>query len=217
MQSDNYIPAAGFGFLTRLYDPLVRITCRETYFKKRLIETAEIKPGQHLLDVGCGTGTLLMQIHQFKASVYLHGLDGDADILKLAHEKVRNTDANINWLHAYSTNIPVEDASMDIVTNSLMIHHLMPDQKMETFREMYRVLKPGGRMVLVDWGKPSNMLFRSLFKFIRILDGHPNTLNHLNGEIPEMIKNADFRDVQIIEKINTTFGTLDLITATKTS
>jgi len=41
----NYVPAAGFQFLTKLYDPLVRITCRETYFKKRMLQTVEIKPG----------------------------------------------------------------------------------------------------------------------------------------------------------------------------
>jgi SAM-dependent methyltransferase len=76
----TYIPAAGLGFLTRFYDPLVRITCREVYFKKRMLELAEIRPDQTVLDVGCGTGTLLIQIHRQQNSVKLFGLDGDSEI-----------------------------------------------------------------------------------------------------------------------------------------
>jgi SAM-dependent methyltransferase len=211
----TYIPAAGLGFLTRFYDPLVRITCREVYFKKRMLDLAEIRPDQTVLDVGCGTGTLLIQIHRLQNSVKLFGLDGDPEILSIAESKAEHTGAGANWLHAYSTSIPLEDNSMDLVTNSLMIHHLMPDDKSKTFTEMYRVLKPGGKLVLVDWGKPSNLFFRGLFKFIRVLDGHPNTSDHLHGNIPQRIRDSGFADVEIKEKINTMLGTLDLITAKK--
>lgn len=209
------MPAAGFKFLSRLYDPLVRITCRETYFKKRMIETAEIKPGQQILDVGCGTGTLLMQIHSQNGSVDLHGLDGDPEILNMARHKAEAASADVNWIQAYSTEIPLANNSLDLVTNSLMIHHLIPDDKIKTFNEIHRVMKPGGRLVLADWGKPSNLLYRILFKFIRILDGHKNTLDHLNGKIPVMIQSAGFEQVKITENIDTIFGTLDLVTAQK--
>ncbi|TVQ07957.1 MAG: hypothetical protein EA364_16135 [Balneolaceae bacterium] len=50
----------------------------------------------------------------------------------------------------------------------------------------------------------------------RILDGHPNTLDHLEGNIPEILQKAGFKQVELHEKINTIFGTLDLITANKT-
>jgi len=211
----TYIPAAGLDFLTRFYDPLVRITCREEYFKERMLDLAEIRPGQTVLDVGCGTGTLLIQIHRQQNSVKLFGLDGDPEILSIAESKAEKTGAGITWLHAYSTSIPLEDNTRDLVTNSLMIHHLRPDDKSKTFAEMYRVLKPGGKLVLVDWGKPSNLFFRGLFKFIRVLDGHPNTFDHLHGKIPQLIRDSGFADVEIKGKINTMLGTLNLITAKK--
>ncbi len=214
-QKKKYIPAAGFRFLTRLYDPIVRITCRETYFKKRMMEQLQPQQGSSVLDVGCGTGTLLLQIRSVHKNLSLYGLDGDSDILSIAATKANSTGASVNWIHAYSTEIPLEDNRMDKVANSLMIHHLMPEDKMATFREIHRVLKPGGRLVLVDWGKPSNIFFRALFKFIRLLDGHANTLDHLKGNIPDMIQTAGFEQVQITEKINTMLGTLDLITANK--
>jgi ubiquinone/menaquinone biosynthesis C-methylase UbiE len=211
----TYIPAAGLNFLTRFYDPLVRITCREIYFKKRMLELAELQPGEKVLDVGCGTGTLLLQISKHQPNAVLYGLDGDSGILAIAKSKAQKFNTKINWIEAFSTDIPLPDDSMDLVTNSLMIHHLMPSDKETTFAEMFRVLDPGGKLILVDWGKPSNLFFRGLFKFIRILDGHPNTLDHLKENIPKKISKAGFMDVEVKEKINTILGTLDLIVAYK--
>lgn len=214
--NSNYVPAAGFKMLTRFYDPLVRITCREVYFKRRMLELVELQPGENVLDAGCGTGTLLLQISKHHPNALLHGLDGDGRILAIAKNKARQSGAEINWIEAFSTDIPLSDDSIDLVTNSLMVHHLLPADKKSTFAEMLRVLKSGGKLILVDWGKPSNPVFRGLFKFIRILDGHPNTYDHLNGNIPQLIGNAGFVNVEIKEKINTMLGTLDLITAQKT-
>jgi 2-polyprenyl-3-methyl-5-hydroxy-6-metoxy-1,4-benzoquinol methylase len=59
----EFVPTAGYSFLMRLYDPIVRITCREKYFKKKMIQIANIKPNYEILDVCCGTGTLLLLIN----------------------------------------------------------------------------------------------------------------------------------------------------------
>ncbi|MBP3192085.1 class I SAM-dependent methyltransferase [Natronogracilivirga saccharolytica] len=213
--TSNYVPAAGFSFLTRFYDPLVRITCRETYFKQRMIELAHPAQGEKILDVGCGTGTLLLQMQAYQDNLELHGLDGDARVLKIAQQKAGRSSSEISFKQAYSTNIPYPDNHFDLITNSLMIHHLNPEDKIRTFREMHRVLKPDGRLILADWGEPQNDLMRLGSLGIRLIDGFDNLKAHIQGDIPEMVYEVGFLPVNVMEYVPTVFGTLSLIRANK--
>ncbi|MDQ3009503.1 MAG: methyltransferase, partial [Acidobacteriota bacterium] len=84
---DKYIPALSFDRLTPLYDFVARWTTNETAFKKALIGQMNLQPGQRLLDLGCGTGTLTIAIKQTYPSAEVHGLDGDQRILEIARKK----------------------------------------------------------------------------------------------------------------------------------
>src|SRR5712692_4242664 len=87
-KSPSYIPALKYDALTALYDPVVRWTTREATFKRRLVEQAGIKDGFRVLDLGCGTATLTIQVKQAHPGTDVIGLDGDAKILHIAREKV---------------------------------------------------------------------------------------------------------------------------------
>ena len=63
-QAHSFVPALGFDWLTRFYDPFVGLLLRERTLKQRLIDQAGIKPGQEVLDLGCGTGTLAIMVKQ---------------------------------------------------------------------------------------------------------------------------------------------------------
>ena len=84
MLDNRYIPALSFGWLTPLYDPLLRWAMQEERFKRHLIRQANLQPGHQVLDVGCGTGTLTLLIQQTEPAALVAGLDGDPDILAIA-------------------------------------------------------------------------------------------------------------------------------------
>jgi SAM-dependent methyltransferase len=75
LSSNSYIPALGYRWLTRFYDPVVRATTREATFKDALLQQASIQDGQRILDLGCGTGTLAMMAKRANRSAAVFGLD----------------------------------------------------------------------------------------------------------------------------------------------
>ena len=85
-----YIPALGFDWLTRFYDPVLRATLREDKFKRLLIEQARIEPGHDVLDLGCGTATLTIMVKQSCPAARVVGLDGDSKVLAIARQKHRH-------------------------------------------------------------------------------------------------------------------------------
>jgi ubiquinone/menaquinone biosynthesis C-methylase UbiE len=86
-KQSQFIPALRYDWLTRLYDPITRLTTRETAFKRRLVDIAHVQVGHHVLDLGCGTGTLALLIQKTRAGTEVFGVDGDLKVLKIAQGK----------------------------------------------------------------------------------------------------------------------------------
>jgi len=84
---DEYIPALSFRILTPFYDFIQRWIVRDVRYKSRLIEQANIQAGQHVMDLGCGTGTLAIMAKQAQPKAEVMGLDADPDMLKVARLK----------------------------------------------------------------------------------------------------------------------------------
>jgi precorrin-6B methylase 2 len=82
-QEPKYIPALSWKVLTPFYDTFFKLTMQEESFKRRLIEQAQIRPGQRVLDLGCGTGTLTVMVKQAQPNSEVTGLDGDLRFWKL--------------------------------------------------------------------------------------------------------------------------------------
>ncbi len=155
---DSYIPALSFKWLTPLYDPLLKWGMREETFKRRLIERAGIRPGQRVLDLGCGTGTLTLMLKQANPEAQVTGLDGDAEVLFIARSKSEQAHADITWDTGLAYKLPYTDHSFDVVVSSLVIHHLISQDKVRAFREVRRVLQPAGWFHIVDFGRPFSLL-----------------------------------------------------------
>jgi ubiquinone/menaquinone biosynthesis C-methylase UbiE len=157
---EPYLKASGSDRLAPFYDAHVRLLMRERYIKRRVIERAELKPGQRLLDVGCGTGTLVLMARRMHPKSTIVGLDGDPVILAIARRKAAKERLSVQLDEGMAYAMPYPDRSFDAVVSSLMLHHLTHDQQLRCLAEMKRVLVPGGRLVIADFAPPHNRLMK---------------------------------------------------------
>lgn len=210
----RYIPALGFEFLTPFYDPLVAATTRERIFKRKLIAQAGVREGDRVLDLGCGTGTLSIWLKQAVPGAPVTGVDADEAVLARARRKALQAGVEVRWQRAMAEELPYADGSFERVVSSLFFHHLQPDEKRVTLRDVYRVLAPGGELHVADWGRP-NPLLRPMFYAVQILDGFENTRDHVAGRLGQFIQDAGFREVAMPTKVNTCLGTIALYRGVK--
>jgi ubiquinone/menaquinone biosynthesis C-methylase UbiE len=150
----TYLPAAGHDWSLPLYDPLVKLLGGDSA-RRVLLDQADLQPGQRVLEVGCGTGTLLMLLTRAQPALELTGLDPDARALARAKRKADAASVSIQLDRGFSDALPYSDASFDRVFSCFMLHHLDgADEKVRTLREIRRVLTPGGRLHLLDFVQP---------------------------------------------------------------
>jgi len=212
-ESRGYLPALRFSALTRLYDPVVRATSREGRFKELLVEQAAPQAGQRILDLGCGTGTLAIQVKQRAPGAEVVGLDADPEMLGRAREKADGAGVDLTLTEGMSNELPFEDASFDRVLSTLFFHHLDPEPKRQTAREIARVLRNGGELHVADWGSPSDPVMAAAFLGIRLLDGFENTAENYRGYLPRIFEEAGLARAQQTDRLRTMFGTLALYRA----
>lgn len=214
-QGERYIPALAYRWLTPLYDPVVEWTTRERAFKTALLQQADLQSGARVLDLGCGTATLTLLAKAACPDADVGGLDGDPDILERARGKARRAGVVLSFDRALSHQMPYDDDSFDVVLSSLFFHHLTRDAKRATLREARRVLKPGGKLHVADWGKAANPLMRALFVLVQLLDGFKTTGDNVAGLLPAFMAEAGFTGVAETRRFATPLGTIALYAAHK--
>jgi SAM-dependent methyltransferase len=171
-QQRAYIPALRFERLTGLFDLVVRFTMREAMFKRRLVAQAGIAPGQRVLDIGCGTGTLALLVKRLHPEAEVIGFDADATVLAIARRKAVAANLAVTFDQGLSDALPYPNQSFDRVLTSLFFHHLRRDAKVQTLGEIWRVLRPGGELHIADFGRPGNLAMRLANLPVRLLGPH---------------------------------------------
>jgi SAM-dependent methyltransferase len=212
----EYVHALGWRFLNRLYDPLLRLSMPERRFKRDLLQNAALVPGHCVLDLGCGTGTLLLMARRSCGGLRVAaGVDGDIHILSLARHKARRTRTPLSLVAGNAGALPFRDMTFDRVLTSLVLHHLTRDEKRAALREVFRVLIPAGELHIADWGPPDTSLMRLAARPVAVLDGRQRVADNLAGWLPRLCEEAGFRDVGDRARFSTVFGTLVLYRAVK--
>jgi ubiquinone/menaquinone biosynthesis C-methylase UbiE len=136
--------------LLPLYDPLQTLMGGNA-MRGAMLAEADIQPGQSVLDIGCGTGSLIVQLLRIQAQADVTGLDPDPKALERARKKADRAGVSPRLEQGFSDALPFPDTSFDFVFSSFMFHHLKPDAQQTTLEEARRVLKPGGSFHLVDF------------------------------------------------------------------
>jgi len=120
--------------------------------RRKSIDAAQIKPGERILDVGCGTGDLtLLAKAQAGSTGQIYGIDAAPEMIDVARSKAARAKAEVDFRVAVIERLPFPAESFDVVLSSLMMHHLPADLKPQALSELRRVIKPGGRLLIVDF------------------------------------------------------------------
>ncbi|MDF1564583.1 MAG: class I SAM-dependent methyltransferase [Deltaproteobacteria bacterium] len=146
----GFIPAMGHDLLLPLYDPLLRLSGGDRA-RRGLIPQARVEAGQRVLDLGCGTGTLLRDLLRAHPGITAAGIDPDPKALERTRAKLEAEGLTAELVEASAEELPFPDASFDRVFSSLMFHHLPGELRGPALREVLRVLKVGGSLHLLDF------------------------------------------------------------------
>jgi len=138
----------------KYYDLVVQLMAlgQASRLRRRTIERAQIKPGERILDVGCGTGDLTLLAKKVAGpSGQVAGLDAAPEMIEVARGKAAHKQTDVDFRVGVVERLPFPDGSFDVVLSSLMMHHLPDDLKPQALAEIRRVVKPNGRLLIVDF------------------------------------------------------------------
>lgn len=160
------------------------------FSSKAILDTIELKNGMSILDVGCASGILLHQISQKMKDVKLNGLDISPQMVILAKERLGES---IKIKEGSAHKLPYDDSSFDLVTCATSFHHYPDSQR--ALSEMFRVLKPGGKVVLLDVFI-DGIMRKIACRMLNILFQEKDTHLFTKDEMKNMFRQAGFTRIR---------------------
>lgn len=140
----------------RAYDLMVGLLVMggERRFREKLLSLASLRRGESVLDVGCGTGSLaILAKEQVGPGSAVRAIDASAEMIARARVKARRAGVEVDFRQAPAQALPFPDAQFDVALSTLMLHHLPRSARAQLASEVRRVLRPGGRFLVVDFSK----------------------------------------------------------------
>lgn len=187
-------------FTKNHYDPLLHEYSRlapryeqrwYSYVNASVRETLRrmpLKPGDRVLDVGCGTGYLLEVLAHTVPYVQLAGVDLSGKMLEVARCRLGKS---VDLKEARAEALPFPDASFDVVVSTSVFHYIR--EPVVALHEMFRVLKPLGRIVITDWCH--DFLACRLYELFLIVFHRPHFKIYSTKECQKLLEDAGFAQV----------------------
>jgi len=185
-----------------LYDPLVSLM-GASRAREELIKQANIKPNQRVLDLGCGTGTLVLLLKRKYATAEIVGIDPDPKALRRAEKKVRRAGVSVQLDEGFSDELPYDEGTFDRVLSSFMLHHLEEHEREKTLREVLRVLKPAGTFHLLDFAGGED---KAPGRWGRLINSHARLEDNSQQRILQLMKRAGFMNPEKVKDGSMLFG-----------
>ncbi|MEG0481488.1 MAG: class I SAM-dependent methyltransferase [Acinetobacter sp.] len=214
--NQGFTPAMGRFMFNRLYDPVIRLT-REKYWRQLILEYLKPQADDVIVDVGCGTGTLLNLIAKIQPKATLIGIDPDENILKIAKEKSKQQGNTIIWQQTMGDHLQqlCHGQKVNKICSSLVLHQCPVAMKQAILQSMYELLLDDGLVVIADFGQQRTKTMRFLFNIIQLADGKQDTQPNADGIIPILLAESGFSNVQEQEVVATLGGSISIYTARK--
>ena len=207
MTEAHYTPPLGTGD-TADYDRAIRRWTREMRWRGAMLDLLGARAGETVHDIGCGTGSFAVMLKAASPGVAVVGVDPDTEALAIARGKAESAGLSIEWRQGFARDI--EPAAADAITSSLMFHQVPLAEKRAGLAAMHAALRPGGRLLVADYGKQSGLM-RLLFRLtIQRLDGVEDTQPNADGVLPGLMEEAGFAAVQEARHFPTATGTITL-------
>jgi ubiquinone/menaquinone biosynthesis C-methylase UbiE len=199
----DFFPAAGHDLFLPVYDPLVNLMGFDRA-RQELITAANIEPGHDILDIGCGTGTLVVWLKRQYPSVQVVGIDPDPKVLRRARIKATRAAVSVQLDKGFADELPYKQESFDHVFSSFMFHHLNEQERENMLREVLRVLRRGGLFHLLDFvaANGSNGFFDRLFQ------AHARMKDNKDAAILELMSRAGLTNAAKAKEGSMLFGLL---------
>jgi demethylmenaquinone methyltransferase/2-methoxy-6-polyprenyl-1,4-benzoquinol methylase/phosphoethanolamine N-methyltransferase len=176
----------------RYYDLVVGIISlgRERKFRQAALDLVDLEPGMQILDVGCGTGSLAIAARQrIGDDGLVVGIDPSSNMVSLAQQKAEKEGVKVDFQVGVIENLDFPENQFDLVLSSLMMHHLPDELKKHGLGEVHRVLKPGGKLLIIE-------LDPTTFSLTSLIHGHRSQLSAQLEVIRRYWEDSDFGSVE---------------------
>jgi ubiquinone/menaquinone biosynthesis C-methylase UbiE len=196
----RYLPAASLHLLLPAYDPIMKLL-RFQRALGPLVAQAGLQPSHRVLDIGCGTGTLAVMIARAHPAIEVTGVDPDPRALARAVRKAGRAGVAVRFDRGFADALAYANQTFDRVFSSMMLHHVPRAEKPGVLAEARRVLKPGGRLELLDFAGGTHALVA------HVLHGRRASAS-ADERLLRLLRDAGFADARRLETRPTIAGAI---------
>jgi ubiquinone/menaquinone biosynthesis C-methylase UbiE len=209
MAKNSIIQPLGPSWFTGAYDPLTARWPAGNKMRDVVIDAMQPASGQRLLELGCGSGRLAIQIKRRWPDIAITAVDGNSDIMKVAQQKAEQAGAEIDFVLGDFTTCPLE-GTYDRVYSTLVLHHLNLEAKQEVFARIRGLLAEDGKFVIADFTGHHHGPGQSILsKLSTLSDPLGGKQTHRDGTFEAAMRDT-FPSVRSVARVPSVFGTIEV-------